>query len=167
MNLELLIAQIELAFSDVPYPGEHDLSASTYGEEPDALRREFKGKTHWREVEAKFLDQAPDGWRSALSFFSDRAFVFYLPAYLIADIRNQLLEVSVDFHLCYGLTGKSANEKIAKIWGGGAIGENARRKYAQFNPPQVAAIVGYLRLKLEQTQGADIAQALEQYWLRR
>jgi hypothetical protein len=167
MEVETLKAQIGTAFSDTNYPGDHDLTSSTYGEEPEALKREFKDKRDWRALDAKFLDQAPEGWHTALSFFSDRAFVFYLPAYMIADLQNQLLQVTVEFHLCYGLTSDTANTKIAKIWGGGTTGQGARRKYDQFNPSQVAAIVAYLRWKLEQQADENIVQALEQYWLAR
>jgi hypothetical protein len=164
MEIERLKAQIETAFADVTYPGDHDLTSSTYGEDPEALKREFKGKRNWRELDAKFLDQAPEGWRTALSFFSDRAFVFYLPAYLIADLQGGLIEVTVEFYLCYGLTSKTANKKIAEIWGGGTTGQSARRKYDQFNSQQVTAIIAYLRWKLEQQEDENIAQALEHYW---
>ena len=167
MEVEFLKAQIETAFADVTYPGDHDLTSSTYGEEPEALKREFKGKRDWRKLDAKFLDLAPEGWRTALSFFSDRAFVFYLPAYLLADLQEELLEVTVEFYLCYGLTPKTANEKIAEIWGGGTTGQGATRRYDQFNPQQVAAIIAYLRWKLEQQPDEDIVQALEGYWLAR
>jgi hypothetical protein len=167
MEVELLKAQIEMAFADVVYPGDEDLTSSTYGEEPEALKRDFKDKRNWREMNAKFLDQAPEGWRTALSFFSDRAFVFYLPAYLLADLQNELLEVTVEFHLCYGLTVTTADEKIAEIWGGGTTGQAARRKYDQFDALQVAAIVAYLRWTLERQLDEDIVQALEGYWLAR
>jgi hypothetical protein len=167
MKVELLKAQIETAFADVAYPGDHDLTSSTYGEEPEALKREFKGKRNWRELDAKFLDQAPEAWRTALCFFSDRAFVFYLPAYLIADLQNQLLEVTVEFFLFYGLTSETANEKIAELWGGGTTGQAARRKYDQFDARQVAAIIAYLRWKLERQPDENILQALEGYWLAR
>jgi hypothetical protein len=167
MDLDFLKAQIETAFADVTYPGDHDLTSSTYGEEPEALTREFQGKRDWRELDAKFLDQAPEGWRTALSFFSDRAFVFYLPAYMIADLQDELLEVTVEFHLFYGLTSDTANQKIADIWGGGTTGQGARRKYDQFNSQQVAAIIAYLRWKLEQQPDENIDQALKNYWLAR
>jgi hypothetical protein len=167
MELNILKAQIELAFADTTYPGDHDLTSSTYGEEPEALKREFKGERDWRILDANFLDRAPEGWHTALSFFSDRAFVFYLPAYLIADLQNQLFEVTVEFHLCYGLTSDTANTKIAKIWGGSTTGQTARRKYDQFNAAQVAAIVAYLQWKLEQQADENTTQALEQYWLAR
>jgi hypothetical protein len=167
MEIEFLKAQIETAFAGVAYPGDHDLTSSTYGKEPEALKREFKGKRNWRELDAKFLDQAPEGWRTALSFFSDCAFVFFLPAYMIADLQNGLLEVTVEFHLFYGLTSATANEKIAEIWGGGTTGQGARRKYDQFDARQVAAIIAYLRWKLEQQADENILQALERYWLQR
>jgi hypothetical protein len=167
MEIEPLKAQIEAAFADVAYPGDHDLTSSTYGEEPEALKREFKGKRDWRELDAKFLDQAPEGWRTALSFFSHRAFVFYLPAYMLADLQNGLLEVTVEFFLFYGLTSETANEKIAELWGGGTTGQAAQRKYDQFDAQQVAAIVAYLRWKLERQADEDILQALEGYWLAR
>jgi hypothetical protein len=167
MEVETLKAQIETAFADTTYPGDHDLTSSTYGEEPEALKREFKGKRDWRKLDAKFLDQAPEGWHTALSFFSDRAFLFYLPAYMIADLQNQLLEVTVEFHLFYGLTSDTANKKIAKIWGGGTTGQGAKRKYDQFKPQQVTAIIAYLRWKLEQQEDENIVQALEQYWVER
>jgi hypothetical protein len=116
MSLEL-IKKIKMAFASVEYPGDRDITDSTYGEEPEALKREFIKKKDWRGLDSEFLDQAPEGWRTALSFFSDRAFHFYLPAYLIADIRGELTEVCPEFHLCYGVTASNENNKIAKIWG--------------------------------------------------
>lgn len=165
-----LIEQIEQAFSAVEYPGEDDLTSSSYGEEPDALKRAFAKKDNWQTLDPTFLDQAPEGWSSALSFFSDRAFVFYLPAYLIADIRGDLNQVSPEFSLCYGVTPWSEGQKIAKIWGGGTIGERTRQRFALFTPEQVAVIVAYLWWKLAALASKEldnITLALENYWLER
>ena len=169
---EELIAQIEKAFVGVEYPGENYLTSSTYGDEPEALKRSFSKKDNWRTLDSNFLDQAPEGWASALSFFSDQAFVFYLPAYLIADLRGELSHVSPDFSLCYGVAW--GDQKIAKIWGGGTIGEHARQRFALFTTEQVAAIVSYLWWKLNalktdnaEYEDPDITQALENYWLER
>ena len=74
-----LISQIEQAFADVSYPGDEDLTKSTYGEEPAALVEEFRGKRDWRELDAKFLNQAPDGWGTALCFFLIMLFDFIYP----------------------------------------------------------------------------------------
>lgn len=89
-SIDSLALRISNAFHAVRYPGDGNLAGSSYGEEPAALEREFRGRTDWRELEARFLDQAPDGWGSALSFFSARAFRFYLPAYLLADLHGEL-----------------------------------------------------------------------------
>jgi hypothetical protein len=164
-----LIAKIEQAFVDVPYPGDEFLTDSTYGEEPAALVEEFRGRDDWRALDAEFLDQAPDGWASALSFFSGKALRFYLPAYMIADIRGQLRSSDPAFRLCAFLTPLGGRRKIAKMWGGGTMGERARADFACYDRRQVAAIVAYLWWKLDAVGGHDptIEQALENYWLER
>lgn len=164
-----LIDQIEQAFAGVAYPGDDDLTSSTYGEEPAALVKEFRGKTNRRELDAGFLNQAPDGWGSALSFFSARALRFYLPAYLIADIRGELDGPSPVSRLCSSLTPLGETQRIAQMWGGGTMGERARADFATFDDAQVSAVVAYLRWKLAAGNGYDptIEQALENYWLKR
>lgn len=164
-----LIHQIEDAFSNVPYPGDHNLtSASSYGDEPPAVIRDFAGKTDWRILDASFLDQAPEGWSTATSFLSDAAFQFYLPAYLIADIKGQLDTASPVSRLCSSLTPQGDGQRIAKVWGGGTMGERARAEFDEYDEKQVAAIVAYLFWKLE-SDGSDlvIELALGNYWLDR
>jgi hypothetical protein len=65
---EELIAQIRLAFSDGVYPGDDELTLSLCGEEPEALAYDFRGKTAWETLEVQFLDSAPEGRGTALSF---------------------------------------------------------------------------------------------------
>jgi hypothetical protein len=174
MSLEL-IEKIKMAFATVEYPGDsasptlrdRDITDSTYGEETEALKREFIEKKDWQVLDSKFLDQAPEGWHSALSFFSDRAFHFYLPAYLIADIRGELIEVCPEFYLCYGITTCNENNKIAEIWGGGTVGSHARQRFSQFSTEQAAVIVDYLQWKLNISEDQEIMQALDNYWLIR
>ncbi|MGD1904536.1 MAG: DUF6714 family protein [Leptolyngbyaceae cyanobacterium] len=165
-----LIQKITLAFGKVPYPGDDNLTDSTYGEESDALIRDFTGKTNWQELSPEFLDQAPESWNSALSFFSGAALQFYLPAYLIADIKGQLFDADPTVRLCISLTPLGGMQKIAKVWGGGTMGDYARRDFEPYNAPQVQAIVDYLWWRLESDEtGGDIIieQALENYWLER
>lgn len=162
-----LIEQIEMAFANVEYPGNRDITDSTYGTEPEALTREFTEKKDWRILDSKFLDQAPEGWRTALSFFSDRVFHFYLPAYLIADIRGELAEVCPEFHLCYGITANNEHNKIAKIWGGGTVESRAQQRFDRFSTEQAAVIVDYLQWKLDISEDQEIIQALDNYWLVR
>lgn len=164
-----LIAKIEQAFADVAYPGDDDLTRSTYGEEPAALINAFRGKTDWRALTPEFLNQAPDGWGSAISFFSDNALRFYLPAYLIADIRGDLESCDPAVRLCSALTPQGARQKISKTWGGGTMGERAKATFDAFSAAQVAAVIAYLQWKLETSNSADptIEQALAAYWLKR
>ena len=87
--MKFLVEKIEVAFADVVYPGD-DCLTDSFGEEAEALEVEFRGKTSWKELAPDFLNKAPGGWGSALSFFSAAALQFYLPAYLIADINGSL-----------------------------------------------------------------------------
>lgn len=169
MRVDDLVTRIEQAFANVQYPGDNDLTESTYGEEPPALVEEFRGKDDWRKLDSGFLDQAPDGWASALSFFSSNALRFYLPAYMIADIRGELASSDPAIRLCSSLTPLGEKQKIAKMWGGGTMGERARAEFANYDAQQVSAIVAYLMWKLESIGGYDptIEQALENYWLER
>lgn len=168
--MDALIEQIQTAFADVEYPGDDDLTGSTVGEEPAALKEEFRGKRDRSKLDADFLNHAPDGWGTALSYFSDNALRFYLPLYLVADMRGELWgpnDPSVT--LCASLTPDGEKQNISKKWGGGTMGEHARRTYAKFNAEQVSAVVAYLRWKLDVEGGSDmtIEQALENYWLGR
>lgn len=170
---ELLKERISHAFDDVPFPGDAFLRGSNEGEEPFLLEKEFKGRTDWRNLDAEFLDGAPDGHASALSFFSDEAFRFYLPAYLIADIEGNLERTDPAFYLCYGLSKKSKTEKVnPRRYGDRTWFDEAQHRFAIFSSEQAAAIVAYLEFKREALreagqQGAEIAQALKLYWSAR
>jgi len=165
-----LIEQIERAFADVEFPGENNLSRSTYGSEPPLLRKEFRDKRDWRTLTTDFLNQAPGGFGSALSFFTDQAYLFYLPAYLIADIEGRLDDArSPTSRLCYSVTPLGERNKLAKIWGGGTMGDRAKKCFESFSTEQVSAIVAYLWWTLESagSESLVVEQALENYWLDR
>jgi hypothetical protein len=163
-----LIHKIEKAFANAECPGESNLTDSTYGEEPAELVEAFRNKHNWKALEPAFLDQAPGEWGSALSFFSAEALRFYLPAYLIADIRGALKRSDPATRLCTFLTPQMENRKIARVWGGGTMGEHARNEFECFDSAQVSAIVSYLWWKLEsEGYNPTIEQALENYWIER
>ena len=167
MNQQL-IDKITVAFEHECYPGDDHLTDSTYGEEPAALVEEFRGKTDWQVLDSQFLDQAPDGWGSALSFFSYDALRFYLPAYLIADLSGELEQSDPSIRLCMNLTAQSEGRKIAKIWGGGTLGERDRIGFSRFNRQQVSVVVEYLFWRLDSgVYNPLVEQALEHYWLAR
>src|SRR5215469_13519814 len=111
-DIEAIVDQIAAAFDAVPYPGDDHLRNSNEGDEPFLLEQDFKGKSDWRALDSKFLDQAPDGFATALSFFTHEAFRFYLPAYLIADLRGQLQRADPVFYLTHGLEESSRSVLI-------------------------------------------------------
>jgi hypothetical protein len=151
-------------------PGDWCLRGSNEGDEPYLLEEEFKGKTEWQALDPAFLDQAPDGYSSALSFFSHEAFRFYLPAFLIADLDGRLATADPSFHLTHGLTDSARTEKLnPRRYGARTWFESASHKLAVFDGPQAAAIVAYLELKREADEFAReaIDQALSNFWRHR
>ena len=87
---DTLKEKIRGAFTAAKYPGDKNLRGSDQGDEPFMIEHDFYGKNDWRVLSSEFIDGAPSGLGSALSFFSDSAFRFYLPAYLLADIDGKL-----------------------------------------------------------------------------
>lgn len=160
---EQLLQKIEKAFCDVNYPGDENLVSSSYGEEPELVKQHFRGQKDWRKMSAEELDL--DG---ALSFFSDETLRFFLPAFLIADINEELSFNDPSIRLCWALSSQAEGQKIAKAWGGETIGQRARKCFVAFSKEQVHAIVAYLNYKLSKDEyNPIIQQALENYWLER
>jgi hypothetical protein len=164
---------IKNSFSDVEYPGEGHLIDSLEGEEPKYLAQEFKGKKDWRKLDSKFIDLAPQGFSTALSFFSDEAFRFYLPAYLIADLRGRLKNTDVLFHLCHGLDDASKNRKVnPRRYGDRTRFHERIYKFTMFNSRQVRAIIQFIKYKIRwpdllEVDVLKVEQALRNYWERR
>jgi Family of unknown function (DUF6714) len=167
---EALAAQIDAAFAQAQYPGDQSLRGSREGDEPFLLEDEFKGKTDWRTLDPAFLDLAPDGYATALSFFSDEAFRFYLPAYLIADLRGQLQRVTPVFYLTHGLDEASRSVLInPRRYGDQTWRDYARQRFAAFSREEAQGIVAYLIWKRETdwVERSNIDEALECYWSAR
>jgi hypothetical protein len=161
---------IQQAFSQVKYPGDWCLQGSNEGEEPALLTKEFQGKNNWQLLSPSFLDRAPDGYGTALCFFSDEAFRFYLPAYLIADLDGHLVQQDPIFHLTHGLDHQTRNEMINPQRYGERTWFDCRQfKFSMFSQAQVAAIVEYLKWYRDTDPGsvAIINQALDNYWNQR
>src|SRR5436190_9296884 len=137
--------QIRTAFASVKYPGDKKLRGSDQGDEPFMVEREFYGKNDWSALAPEFIDGAPQGLGSALSFFSDAAFRFYLPAYLLADIDGRLERSNPVFHLTHGLDSRSKSEQITPkgpslcTWR-----DYAGTRFAGFTKGEAAAIAAFL-----------------------
>lgn len=165
---QALIDQITNSFVKTEYPGDWCLSGSNEGSEPFETAQAFKGKRERYSIESKLLDSAPKGLSSALSFFSDEAFRFFLPAYMIADIRKELHQVNVVFHLTHGLSDKSRTEAInPRRYGRRTWFDAQSYKFSIFTKDEVTAIVSYLEFKRKKARDFEhdqIDQSLKNYW---
>jgi hypothetical protein len=156
--------RIREAFADVEYPGDWCLRGSNEGEEPYLLEKEFRGKSDRWALDAAFLDQAPDGFGTALHFFSDEALRFYLPAYLIADLAGKLVHADPVFTLTHGLDDERRQELVnPRRYGARTWWDAARHRLAVFSREQAAVIVEYLRARAE-PRSPEIEQAIAGYW---
>jgi hypothetical protein len=180
---EAVIQKIEAAFAGNAFPGARYLQGSFEGGEPYDEVGPFEKLEDWRGIEVGFLD----GHASALSFFSEAGFRFFLPAYLISDLRGQLYTADPLFHLTHGFsdwtTEVSAGDRTLKIQHGKSSLMNPRRygamtsyDYARyrlsiFTREEAEAIVAYL--EFERDSDPDVIDkeaidaALESFWLER
>jgi hypothetical protein len=160
---------IHSSFAEVPYPGDSNLRNSSEGQEPFLLEQEFQGKDDWSVLSPDFIDQAPDGFATALSFFSIAALRFYLPAYLLADLEGQLIYTDPVFYLTYGLTDAIKEVEVnPKRYGTLTWFEYVSTRFSVFTPQQAGAVASYLKVKLDEApttyEREQIEQALRNFW---
>jgi hypothetical protein len=179
--LEALVERIRQAFSHVAYPGDRCLIGSNEGCEPYDEVSQFFGCTDWTTLAPEMLDAR----YCALSFFSEAGFRFFLPAYLVADVRHQLQTADPVFHLTHGFYRfehdyQGETRTFVRSSGGNAL-INPRRygamswedrdrfRLAVFCREEAAAIVEYLEFKksLDEFQAAAIDAALAAFWRTR
>jgi hypothetical protein len=180
---ESVIHKIEAAFAGIEFPGARFLQGSFEGCEPYDEVGPFEKLEDWRGIEADFLD----GHASALSFFSEAGFRFFLPAYLISDLRGQLYTADPQFHLTHGFsdwaTDVPAGDRILTMKHGRSSFLNPRRygamtsyDYARyrlsiFTREEAEAIVAYLEFKRDSDPDVidrkDIDAALDSFWSER
>jgi Family of unknown function (DUF6714) len=183
MRKEEVIDQIRKAFVATPYPGDRFLQGTFEGCEPYDEVGAFVGKTDWRALDSAMLD----AHYCSLSFFSEGGFRFFLPAYLIADLREELLTADPLFHLWHGFATVSAevpvgSQSFRRGTGGkgllnprryGAMTwiDYARHRLSVFTREEAKAIVAYMTYKHEHdTMGLDkprIDVALKEFWFDR
>jgi hypothetical protein len=163
-------AEIRRAFASVERPGNWALRGSDEGEEPFRVEAAFADKDDWRSLDAAFLDAAPDGLASALSFLSDEAFRYFLPAYLIADLRGRLDRVDPVFHLCHAFADDRRHQPVnPRRYGARTWFDVASHRMSAFTADEARAIAAYLRWR-EDKDDLDrqaIEQAVRSYWSTR
>ena len=183
LTREAVIQKIEASFAGNAFPGARFLQGSFEGCEPYDEVGPFEKLEDWRGIEAGFLD----GHASALSFFSEAGFRFFLPAYLISDLRGLLYTADPLFHLTHGFsdwtTEIPAGDRTVTMKHGRSSLMNPRRygamtsfDYARyrlsiFTREEAGAIVAYLQFKHDSDPDVidkeAIDAALESFWTER
>jgi hypothetical protein len=183
LDKDTLIKQIREAFGQTEYPGDNFLQGSFEGSEPYEVTEPFKGRTDWQRLDAALLDAN----YSALSFFSEGALRFFLPAYLIADVRDELQTADPLFVLIHGFSDISIEHQIEsrvfvrqtgqtafinpRRYGAMTFYDYARYRLSVFTREEAQAIVTYLNYKREtdpyKLHDQAIEAALNLYWLDR
>jgi hypothetical protein len=180
---EAVIDKIQGAFGGNEHPGGRFLQGSFEGCEPYEEVGPFEKVEDWRGIDAGFLD----GHATALSFFSEAGFRYFLPAYLIADLRGQLQTADPLFHLTHGFSewtsevaaghrtlvmrhGRSAFVNPRR-YGAMTSYDYARYRLSVFTREEANAIVAYLQFKRDSDPNVIdrevIDAALDSFWLER
>ena len=180
---EFVIREIQAAFIKDGYPGDNYLQGSYEGSEPFEEVEPFKGQQDWTNIPPKVLDSHA----GALNFFSEAGFRYFLPAYLVADINNELMYADPLFHLINGFSERSVKHMVGQRVFVRKIGKNAsvnpRRfgvmtfydyalyRMSIFTREEARAIVAYLRYKMdsdpEELNNEEIKKSLDLFWLER
>ena len=178
-----VVANIRTAFGANEYPGDAYLVGSSEGCEPEDEAGAFRGRHDWQGIPSEFLDQH----YVALSFFSEAGFRFFLPSFLIADLRGELKTADPLFHLTGGFSDTQVAIDVAghafvrtsgksklinpRRYGAMTQLDYARTRLSVFTREEAAAIVEYLRWKREETdlptEQSAVDAALTAYWIDR
>lgn len=167
VDRERVKALIVQAFSGLERPGHWALRGSSEGEEPNLVEQAFADKDDWRTIDPEFLDKAPDGFASALSFFSDEAFRYFLPAYLVADLDDRLELVDPVFHLTHGLEDGMRQKPIdPRRFGDRTWLDALTYRFSVFTAVEAKAILAYLEFRAQgdEFDRERISQAIAHYW---
>jgi len=182
-NKSQVIEIIQTAFENSDYPGDDYLLGSKEGSEPLEEVGPFISRKDWRSVPPAVLD-AHSG---ALNFFSEAGLRFFMPAYLVADMNNQLQIADPVFTLVHGFSNLSIPHEIGsrvfirntgrdtfinpKRYGALTFYDYARYRLSIFSREEAEAIVGYLEYKRENDpsglEAEQIEEALTSFWYER
>jgi hypothetical protein len=182
-DAEAVIQAILDTFGQNDYPGDDYLQGSFEGCEPYDEVGAFRGREDWTRIDAELLDRH----YAALSFFSEAGFRFYLPAYLLADLRGELQTADPLFHLVHGFrdvvvdhetpdgtfrrrAGRTAYLNPAR-YGAATWYDYARWRLSVFSREEAGTIVAYLRYRRDSDpyhlEAEQIDAALDLFWLDR
>lgn len=161
-----IIAEIHAVFPAEINTTFVPLVNSVQGDEPARTALAFADKQTWTKLDPDWLDCAPEGSASALSFLSDRAICFYIAAYMVADLNGALRRAEPIYHLTQGFTELSKDRRIwprsAETWT-----DYSRARWSHLTKAQATAVVHYLEwhaVKDDQSWPNDAKEALSAFW---
>ena len=180
---DAVVEIIRTAFDPDDHPGDRWLQGSFDGCEPYDEIGAFKGLHDWRTLEPAFLDQH----YTALSFFSEAGLRYYIPAYIVADIRQALQTADPVFHLTHGFVDFSATMEVGGEtfirasgrtrlinplrYGALTFLDYARHRLSVFCREEAAAILAYLEFAYEapwhEYSREAIERAIADFWKAR
>jgi len=175
-----VIEHIRQAFRDTGRPPDAFLQGSHEGCEPGEAIAPFIGVPDWSQLDPLVLDAQ----YTALSFFSEGGFRYFLPAYLIADLQGRLRTADPVFHLTNGFSDKvvtlpagprTYTKTIGKSafvnpqrYGAMTWHDYARSQLSVFTREESGAIVAYLEYKrdadIHRLNADEINAALDSFW---
>lgn len=177
---QLVIDHIRQAFCATERPSDAFLQGSHEGCEPGESVAPFIGVADWSQLDPKVLDAG----YTALSFFSEGGYRYFLPAYLIADLQDLLQTADPVFHLTNGFSDKvveiPAGQRIyektigksafvnPRRYGAMTWHDHARCQLSVFTREEAGAIVTYLEYKRDadphRLNAEEINAALDSFW---
>jgi len=179
VETDQLIQLIRGGFAQTEHPGDGFLLGSREGDDGFEAVAPFRGVTDWSTIDPVVLDQHYD----ALSFFSEGGFRYFLPAFLVADVNDQLETADAVFHLASSFLdtvvrvpvgdqvlekriGKSAFVNPRR-YGAMTFEDYARFRLSVFTREESTAIVAYLEYRRELPDAIDVEDidaALDRFW---
>ena len=182
LDKQEIIDLIRAAFLQTDYPGDGFLLGSREGDDAFEAVQPFRDVADWSDMDPEVLDHNYD----ALSLLSDGGFRFFLPAYLIADLNDQLRTADPVFHLTGGfrdtmvsipLGGIPFEKRIGRAafvnprrYGAMMFEDYARYRLSVFTREEARAIVSYLEYRQavpDSVDGETIDAALGGFWRER
>lgn len=180
---ELVISEVQAAFMNNEFLGDNYLLGSYEGREPFDEIEPFKGQENWRLIASQVLDSHA----SALIFFSEAGLRYFLPAYLIADLKGELDSAAPMFILVHGFSNRSVEHCIGdqvfirntgkdsyvnpRRYGGMTFYDYSQYRLSIFTREESQAIVSYLNYKRDRSpinlEKEGIEAALNIFWMNR
>ncbi|MCW3098203.1 MAG: hypothetical protein JWL77_3821 [Chthonomonadaceae bacterium] len=159
-----LCREIRTAFAATPYPGD-DVLCDSQGEEPGEIAVGFRG-VPWQSAHPQLLDCCS----TALGFFTEAAFRYYLPVFMLAELLSKELANVWDYYgngdPLYHLTHRLYDESVE--WKAFDMRKFTTSRMRCFHREERMAIIHYLEFQLGKGYSIystpEIKEALARYW---